>query len=179
MRCRLVRCSVVSDAVRCLRSPAPVLVGFSAARDGRRALTGDAHVDAAGSTALDSLPGEVRQALQDVADRSGDARAVHMSSLVCDPSFVPSWRDEDIAAAEDLVLGIGRVLGEPVGYAGEKAGVLVQHVFPVEAEASSPSNESSSFDARPAHGARVLPAGSDLSDGRVVAGLHRAGVPAW
>jgi L-asparagine oxygenase len=38
------------------------------------------------------------------------------------------------------------LLGEPVAYAGEKGGALVQHVFPTAGEAVAPSNESSGVD---------------------------------
>jgi L-asparagine oxygenase len=41
---------------------------------------------------------------------------------------------------------IALLLGEPVGYADEKNGVLVQNVYPIESEKQSPSNESSDTD---------------------------------
>ena len=52
-------------------------------------------------------------------------------------SFKPSH------VSECTVLFIAMLLGEPVAYAGEKGGALVQNVFPIRAERTSPSNESS------------------------------------
>lgn len=52
--------------------------------------------------------------------------------------------DERISfVSEAALLGVAKVLGEPLGYVAEKRGALVQHVFPVEQERDSPSNESS------------------------------------
>jgi len=48
-------------------------------------------------------------------------------------------------AARALLL-VATLLGEPLGYAAEKDGALVQHVFPTESERSAPSNESSAID---------------------------------
>jgi L-asparagine oxygenase len=45
--------------------------------------------------------------------------------------------------SESSILFVAVLLGEPIAYAAEKEGVLVQNVFPVEAEQESPSNESS------------------------------------
>jgi L-asparagine oxygenase len=46
--------------------------------------------------------------------------------------------------SECSILSIAILLGEPVAYRAEKAGALVQDVFPTRAAESSPSNESSS-----------------------------------
>ena len=48
--------------------------------------------------------------------------------------------------SEASILMTALLLGEPVGYADEKNGVLVQNVYPVESEQHSPSNESSDTD---------------------------------
>jgi len=48
--------------------------------------------------------------------------------------------------SEASVLIIGMALGEPVAYEDEKDGVLVQNVYPIEAERRAPSNESSATD---------------------------------
>lgn len=48
--------------------------------------------------------------------------------------------------SEASILMVALLLGEPIGYADEKNGVLVQNVYPVEAEKHAPSNESSDTD---------------------------------
>ncbi|HQZ38072.1 MAG TPA: TauD/TfdA family dioxygenase [Vicinamibacterales bacterium] len=48
--------------------------------------------------------------------------------------------------SEASVLLIALLLGDPVAYADEKDGVLVQNVYPIDAEARAPSNESSDTD---------------------------------
>jgi L-asparagine oxygenase len=48
--------------------------------------------------------------------------------------------------SEASILLVGLLLGEPVGYADEMDGVLVQNVYPTEAEKKSPSNDSSETD---------------------------------
>lgn len=48
--------------------------------------------------------------------------------------------------SEASALLVALLLGEPVAYADEKDGVLVQNVYPVESEARAPSNESSATD---------------------------------
>jgi len=53
---------------------------------------------------------------------------------------------KDTFISEASILLIGLLLGEPVAYADEKDGVLVQNVYPIEAEKHSPSNESSDTD---------------------------------
>jgi L-asparagine oxygenase len=45
--------------------------------------------------------------------------------------------------SECTIFLVAILLGEPVAYAGEKDGALVQNVFPTRAERTSPSNESS------------------------------------
>jgi L-asparagine oxygenase len=45
--------------------------------------------------------------------------------------------------SECAILLVAILLGEPVAYAGEKAGALVQDMFPVPAQRTAPSNESS------------------------------------
>jgi L-asparagine oxygenase len=45
--------------------------------------------------------------------------------------------------SECAILFVAILLGEPVAYAAEKGGALVQNVFPIKAERTSPSNESS------------------------------------
>ena len=55
-----------------------------------------------------------------------------------------SFAAGEVAARAMLLVAI--LLGEPLGYAAEKGGALVQHVFPTEAERSAPSNESSAID---------------------------------
>ena len=50
-----------------------------------------------------------------------------------------------ITIAEHAVLLVGIMLGEPVAYAGEKNGAIVQHVFPTRAQRTASSNESSAI----------------------------------
>jgi L-asparagine oxygenase len=50
------------------------------------------------------------------------------------------------AVAARAMLLVAILLGEPLAYAAEKNGALVQHVYPTEAERSAPSNESSAID---------------------------------
>jgi L-asparagine oxygenase len=45
--------------------------------------------------------------------------------------------------SESSILFVAVLLGEPIAYAAEKEGALVQNVFPIKAEQNSPSNESS------------------------------------
>jgi L-asparagine oxygenase len=54
--------------------------------------------------------------------------------------------DEKEFISEASILLVALLLGEPVAYADEKDGALVQDVYPTEAERRSPSNESSDLD---------------------------------
>ena len=58
---------------------------------------------------------------------------------------VPASFAAGAVAARALLL-VAILLGEPLGYAAEKDGALVQHVFPTAAQRSAPSNESSAID---------------------------------
>lgn len=53
---------------------------------------------------------------------------------------------KETCVSEASILMIALILGEPVAYADEKRGVLVQNVYPIEAEKHAPSNESSDTD---------------------------------
>lgn len=55
---------------------------------------------------------------------------------------VPPYKQGRIS--ECAVMLFAMMLGEPVAYAAEKSGVLVQDVFPTKAQQATPSNESSS-----------------------------------
>jgi L-asparagine oxygenase len=59
-----------------------------------------------------------------------------------DPTVLP----KETCVSEASILLVALLLGEPVSYADEKDGVLVQNVFPIETEKQSPSNESSDTD---------------------------------
>lgn len=59
------------------------------------------------------------------------------------PTEVAPGRFKPGFASECTILFVAILLGEPVAYAGEKDGALVQNVFPTRAERTSPSNESS------------------------------------
>lgn len=132
--------------MRSLRAPNQVLAPVVAACSATGDVDAESRVARAGSTVLELLPSAVRHELMRLRDRDVPSAAVHVQGLLCGGELVPGWSTTEVTAAEDVVLGVGKVLGEPVGYASEKSGVLVQHVFPVEAEASAPSNESSSFE---------------------------------
>ncbi len=58
---------------------------------------------------------------------------------------VPASYGEGALGARVTLL-VAVLLGEPLAYAGEKDGALVQHVFPTRAERSAPSNESSAIE---------------------------------
>ena len=45
--------------------------------------------------------------------------------------------------SEACVLGLGQLLGEPLGYHNEKAGEIIQNLCPVESQSAQPSSESS------------------------------------
>lgn len=49
------------------------------------------------------------------------------------------------SASERAILLVAILLGEPVAYAAEKDGALVQNVFPTRSQRSTPSNESSAI----------------------------------
>ncbi len=138
--------SVVSETVRRLRVQKPVLDRFLALQSTTGDVDVDRRVEGARTTGLNVLPSSVRQELVQLRNRRLAVAAVHIQGLLCDAECAPGWSVDEVAAAENVVLAVGTVLGEPVGYASEKSGVLVQHVFPVESEASTPSNESSSFE---------------------------------
>lgn len=55
-------------------------------------------------------------------------------------------RFKETCISEASILLVALLLGEPVAYADEKDGVLVQNVYPIEAQKRSPSNESSDTD---------------------------------
>jgi L-asparagine oxygenase len=61
------------------------------------------------------------------------------------PTRTDSVSDAQLSFVSEIVLlGVAKVLGEPLGYKAEKNGALVQNVFPIETQSHSPSNESSS-----------------------------------
>jgi L-asparagine oxygenase len=96
------------------------------------------------------LPPDVVAALRTLAEQhSRECALLLVGSVASDrprPPTPGSLGDLIAAAtvqADGVILGIALLLGEPVAYAAEKAGALVQNVFPVRAEEQSPSNEGS------------------------------------
>ncbi len=103
-------------------------------------------------TQISGLPSDLtRSLLQFRADPAADSLLL-IQGMPIDVDLPPTpTTSEQIHAKETFIseaslLMIALVLGEPVGYADEKGGVLVQNVYPVEAEKQSPSNESSDTD---------------------------------
>lgn len=106
-----------------------------------------------GPIVAQALPAEVAESLRSMAERRSRAGALHLVGVLApDPELPPTPRpDVGLAtatagatrAAEGAVLGLALLLGEPVGYAAEKGGALVQNVVPVPSEEASPSNEGS------------------------------------
>ena len=68
------------------------------------------------------------------------------ASLPPTPTTSSASGVKDRFVSEASILLVALMLGEPVAYAEEKNGVLVQNVYPIEAEKRSPSNESSETD---------------------------------
>lgn len=99
------------------------------------------------SYAMRSLPAEVFEALVDLADGRSDACAVLVRA--CPVGSVPETPEAPhLARKDDLVseltlLTVARVLGQPVGYAPEHGGDLVQNVCPVRAHADRQTSTSS------------------------------------
>jgi L-asparagine oxygenase len=75
---------------------------------------------------------------------------LHISGMPIDDDLPPTPTDgarppfKTGRISECSILSIAILLGEPVAYRAEKAGALVQDMFPTRAAESSPSNESSS-----------------------------------
>jgi L-asparagine oxygenase len=98
------------------------------------------------------VPREAVASLLHFRSSPGAPSALLLSGLPVDRDLPPtpvgavpaSFAAGEIAARAMLLVAI--LLGEPLGYAAEKDGALVQHVFPTEAERSASSNESSAID---------------------------------
>jgi L-asparagine oxygenase len=75
-----------------------------------------------------------------------------IQGMPIDRKLPPTPTTSDAAGAKETyvseasILLIALMLGDPVAYADEKNGVLVQNVYPIETEKRSPSNESSETD---------------------------------
>jgi L-asparagine oxygenase len=128
-------------------------------REMERAFSGCGPVDddpepflAAVFSEIGCLPAEViRSLLQFRADPAAPGMLL-IEGMPVDADLPPTptsfngHRPKETYVSEASVLMIALLLGEPVAYADEKDGVLVQNVFPIEAEKHAPSNESSDTD---------------------------------
>lgn len=110
----------------------------------------ESFLEAVGPLVAEALPPEVRSTIVDLSrldSRHGvlvlDGVARHATALPPTPRDVGEIQPWTTVAADGIVLGIALLLGQPVGYAAEKRGALVQNVFPVRDEEHSPSNEGS------------------------------------
>jgi L-asparagine oxygenase len=90
--------------------------------------------------------------LQEILDfgRHVDTPGVGLvRNLPVDPVLPPTptdggpARDKPSYVAESVLLGIGQLIGEPVGFTTEKSGRLVHDVVPVSAGATTQTNQSS------------------------------------
>lgn len=102
-------------------------------------------------SAVGHVPGGVLRAiLQFRADPSADGilllRGMPVDDHLPPTPRIAGGRPKSTCVSEASIVLAGLLLGEPVGYADEKDGVLVQNVYPVEAEKRAPSNESSETD---------------------------------
>lgn len=93
------------------------------------------------------LPGDVHDALVDFGDRGSDAgallvRGVPVGRLPATPPSPSSATKQD-RVSEFALLTVARRLGQPVGYAPEHGGDLVQNISPIEADAERQVSTSS------------------------------------
>jgi L-asparagine oxygenase len=101
---------------------------------------------------LGCLPAELIRALLRFRADPSESGLLMIQGMPVDVPLPPTPTTADAAGlkpsfiSEASVLLVAMVLGEPVAYEDEKNGVLVQNVYPVEAESRSPSNESSGTD---------------------------------
>jgi L-asparagine oxygenase len=92
---------------------------------------------------------ELSRLLRFRADPAASA-AILVRGMPIDDPLPPTPSSSDFRpikpahVSEGSILSIAVLLGEPIGYADEKNGAVVQNVYPVAAEANSSSNESSS-----------------------------------
>jgi L-asparagine oxygenase len=93
------------------------------------------------------LPAEVHDALVDFADVSNGAGALLVSGVpIGDVPATPPYPGAPVrkdAASEFALLAFARRLGQPVGYAPEHGGALVQDVVPVRENADAQISTSS------------------------------------
>ncbi len=93
------------------------------------------------------LPADVHDALIDFVDEGNDAgalliRGVPVGDLPPTPAF-PSSAEKSNRISEFALLTVGRRLGQPVGYAPEHGGDLVQNISPVARDAERQVSTSS------------------------------------
>ena len=98
---------------------------------------------------MGALPADLIAALLKYRADPTETGILQISGMPVDEQLPPTPTNaESIAVkptfiSEASALIIAMALGEPVAYEDEKGGVLVQNVYPIEAESRSPSNESS------------------------------------
>lgn len=110
-------------------------------------------LDRLAELAEDHLTDDAIAEIEALSSGQGEHGALLIEQVPVDDVLVPTPTSErapgtakPTRVSEGALLGIGRLLGEPVAYAAEKQGALVQDVFPIERERGAPSNSSSSVD---------------------------------
>lgn len=112
----------------------------------------DGALDSAAEVANAYVPADVARALDGLRNDDGEHCAVLLQNAPIDWPLPPTpitecaERHKPARVSEGVLLGLARLVGEPVAYAAEKGGVLVQDVFPVASERKAPSNASSAAD---------------------------------
>jgi len=106
---------------------------------------------AAVSSTVGRLPADVLRAILQFRSDPAAPGFLLFRGMPVDTDLPPTPTKGDVSAKETFVseasiLLISLLLGEPVGYADEKDGVLVQNLYPIEAEKRAPSNASSETD---------------------------------
>jgi L-asparagine oxygenase len=100
---------------------------------------------------IGSLPADLISALLKFRVDPDDTGILLISGMPVDAPLPPTPISapppgKPTSLSEASVLTIAMALGEPVAYEDEKEGVLVQNIYPLEAESRAPSNESSATD---------------------------------
>ena len=99
--------------------------------------------------ASSKIPLDILKCLLRIRAAPQAASALLLTGMPIDEDLPPTPTEAVSASfkpgrvSECTILLVAILLGEPVAYAGEKDGALVQNVFPTRAERTSPSNESS------------------------------------
>jgi L-asparagine oxygenase len=101
---------------------------------------------------LSSLPRAMIRALRAFRNEPAAPGVLLLANMPVDEYIPPTpversrWRDKTTFVSEATLLGIGQILGEPLGYLAERGGEVIQNLFPVRSEAKATSSESSEID---------------------------------